>query len=144
VDEQVLADASQALLDAVEVALAPWVEQRLLARAPHLGPSAGDTARRAADVALAELRRLLTTDIDAQRTTPLQILRDAMAGPTAALSAAGVPPVPRDARQAEVDPDDVYDLGPATWADLGDGVGEAGLVWGAAKAMVHLDRHRDR
>jgi hypothetical protein len=142
VDPQLLADASQALLDALEAALAPWVEARLLALAPALGPAAGAAARQAADSAFAELRPLLAADIDAQRTTPLQIVRDAMSGPTATLSAAGVAPVPRDARQAELDPGDVYDLGPATWSDLGEAVGDAGLVWGAAKAMVHLDRHR--
>ena len=48
------------------------------------------------------LRELLTTDVDAQRTNPLPILRSAVRFPTAVLQAAGVPPVERDA-QAERD-----------------------------------------
>jgi hypothetical protein len=99
-------------------------------------------ARACADDTVRRLRELLAADIDQQRTTPLQLVRDAMATPTAALLAAGVPTVARDPRQVEVEPGDVYDLGPATWADLGEDVGQAGLVWGAAKAMVHLRRHR--
>jgi hypothetical protein len=75
--------------------------------------------------------------------TPLQLVRDVMAAPTAALAAAGVPPARRDPGQVELDPGDLYDLGPARWSDLGDAVGDAALAWGAAKAMVHLDRHRD-
>ena len=35
-------------------------------------------------------------------------------------------------------PDDVYDLSPATFADVDPALHEPGLVWGAAKAHVHL------
>ena len=142
-DETVIDEASARLLRAVEANLAPWLQGRLVDLAPMLGPEVAAVAARCADVVLPELRELLATDIDQQRTTPLQLVRDAMAGPTAALAAAGVAVADRDPQQARLDPNDVYDLGPARWADLGEEVGDAGLMWGAAKAMVHLQRHRD-
>jgi hypothetical protein len=39
-------------------------------------------------------------------------------------------------------PDDVYDLTPASFADVDPALHEPGLVWGAAKAHVHLARRR--
>ena len=38
-------------------------------------------------------------------------------------------------------PNDIYALGPRAWSDFGEDVGDAGLRWGAAKAMVHRQRH---
>jgi hypothetical protein len=53
-----------------------------------------------------------------------------------------VPAIERD-RQAEAQfPDDDYDLTPASFADLDPALHEPGLRWGAAKAHVHLRRHR--
>ena len=39
-------------------------------------------------------------------------------------------------------PDDVYDLVPASFAEVDPELHEPGLVWGAAKAHVHLARRR--
>ena len=36
----------------------------------------------------------------------------------------------------------LYDLSPASFADLAPALKEPGLVWGAAKAHVHLSRRR--
>ena len=138
-----LADASERLVTTVDEVFAPWVRRRMLAVAPALGTVADEVADRCAAALSPRLRELVSEDIDRQRTTPPRLVREVMAAPTAALAGAGVPPVRRDPRQAELDPRDVYDLGPARWSDLGEEVGEAALVWGAAKAMVHLDRHRD-
>jgi hypothetical protein len=143
VDPSVLADASERLVAAVDEAFEPWVRGRMLAVAPELGSVADEVAARCSALLVSQIRELVSEDIDRQRTTPLQLVRDIMAAPTAALVGAGVPPVRRDPRQVELDPLDVYDLGPVRWTDLGEQVGEAALVWGAAKAMVHLDRHRD-
>jgi hypothetical protein len=49
--------------------------------------------------------------------------------------------VARDAFEQERFPDDVYGLMPASFADFGPEVGEAGLAWGAAKAWEHKRRH---
>ena len=39
-------------------------------------------------------------------------------------------------------PDDVYDLSPASFADVDPALHEPGLMWGAAKAHVILHRRR--
>ena len=135
------------LVAAVDAALGPWVADAVARRYPGPVPedlvaeiaAAADRARR--DV-VPRLRNLLDLDIDAQWTNPLAIIRTAVAHPNDVLATAGVAPVERDAYDARINPDDVYDLAPATFADLGPGVHEPGLLWGAAKAHVHLQRHR--
>ena len=141
-----------ALADAIEAALPGWVERcvaRRLAETPGgNGSLAGVTAaavvageRARAEIA-PRIRALLDTDIDEQRTTPLALLRTAVDYPASVLAAAGVPPVERDDVQVRLFPDDVYDLTPATFADVDPALAEPGLVWGAAKAWAHLQRHQ--
>ncbi len=48
----------------------------------------------------------------------------------------------RDAQSARFQPDDVYDLAPASFADLAPELHDLGISWGAAKAHVHLQRRR--
>jgi len=139
---------AQALCDAVDRALPGWVVGHVdrLTRAYRgtTDPETHDAAVLAGERARVEvgarLAALLATDVDAQRTNPLSILRGAVRYPTAVLQAAGVPAVVRDEFAERVLPDDVYDLAPATWRDLGDEVHEAGIVWGAWKAKQHLER----
>jgi hypothetical protein len=87
------------------------------------------------------MRSLVEADIDEQRTTPLALLRSAVRYPTEVLQAAGVPPVDRDPVQTRLMPTDIYDLAPATFADVDPALAEPGMVWGAAKAMAHRQRH---
>ena len=86
------------------------------------------------------MRTLLALDVDDQRANPLALLRKAARYPTEVLRAVSVPQIERDPDQVRLLPDDVYDLAPARFADLGPEVGELGLVWGAAKAHEHLRR----
>lgn len=79
---------------------------------------------------------LAETDIDRQRTTPLSIFRAACEPVADFLRARSVPPVAAEG----VDP---YGIHPAQLADIGPAVHEAGMMWGAAKAAVHLQRRRD-
>ena len=102
--------------------------------------SAADRAVVLAEVA-SELRALLEADIDAQTTTPLSLLRQAVRFPTEVLRAGGVPPVQRDSFAEASFPDDDYDLAPASLADVDPDLLEPGLAWGAAKAMAHRRRH---
>ncbi len=88
-----------------------------------------------------EVVALLKADIDDQRTTPLALLRTAVRYPTEVLRAAGVPPVERDPIQTRLLPDDLYDLSPASFADVDPALAEPGMVWGAAKALAHRRRH---
>lgn len=148
-DANLVAELGRALADAVVAALPAWVASSVerVARAAGVavGPDA-DAVRAAAAAALAEveprLRALLAADIDDQRDTPLNVVRATVGFPTAVLRAAGVPPVVRDRFHVERFPDDVYGLVPAAFADLGDAVHEAGIRWGAAKAIAHQRRHR--
>jgi hypothetical protein len=87
------------------------------------------------------LRRLLLADVDAQRATPLQLVREAIVYPTEVLRAAGVPPVERDRFTVDRFPDDDYGLTPASLGALDPSLGELSVVWGAAKAVAHRRRH---
>lgn len=149
-EDAALAGYAAALADAVDAALPAWVERsvrRLLAAAGRDGDAAvlADAAvagrRAVADVGAA-VRRLLATDVDAQPTGPLAVLRGAVRYPTEVLRRAGVPPVARDEFAERAFPDDVYDLSPATWADVDPSLHEPGMTWGAAKAWVVLARRR--
>ena len=111
-----------------------------------LPPPVDDAVREAADSAsgavVEPLRALLATDVDAQATNPLSLLRGAVPFPTRVLAAAGVPEVERDADAQRLFPDDVYDLTPGSFADIDTDLHEPGLVWGAAKASVVLKRRK--
>ncbi len=140
-----------ALADAVTDALPGWVERsvaRLVSAWTGSPPPAAvvdaarEAGRRAAAEVGGEVRALVEADVDDQRTTPLSLLRGAVRYPTEVLRAAGVPPVERDAVQERLLPDDVYDLAPATFADLDPALAEPGMLWGAAKALAHRRRHQ--
>jgi hypothetical protein len=131
-----------ALVDAVDVAIEEWVVAAVRARAHGLDEQAADAAARCRHDIVPRLRALVVLDLDSQPTTPLEILRNAGSYPTAVLAAAGVAPIRRDDFDERRDPDDVYGVAPVAFADLGAAVGAAGIVWGAAKAHVHLARRR--
>jgi len=145
-DAQRLEILAAALADAIEAALPGWVERAVAARAgpaaDSLRAAAADAGRRAAAETAAEIRGLLATDVDEQRAGPLAVLRGAVRHPTEVLRAAGVPPVRRDPFAVRAFPDDVYDLSPATWADVDPALHDHGILWGAAKAHVVLARRR--
>jgi hypothetical protein len=149
-DAAALARYARELADGIEAAISGWVvacvERILVAYRGQVGvderraaEAAGADAR--ADVA-PQVRALLQTDIDEQRTSPLALVRGAVRYPTAVLEQAGVPPVERDPFTVRQFPDDPYDLVPASFADLDPALHEPGLTWGAAKAHVHLARRR--
>jgi hypothetical protein len=149
-DDAALAAYGATLADGIEAALPSWVErsvQRLLvawtgAAAPEAMASARAAGLAARDDVAPRVRALLAEDVDEQRQNPLALVREAVRYPSAVLAGAGVPPVERDALAVEQHPDDDYDLAPATFADLDPSLHGPGLEWGAAKAHVHLRRHR--
>jgi hypothetical protein len=140
---------AQALFDGIEAAVPGWVERcverRLLdykgATDEEVMSAAAGAGRRAQTEVASSLRALLETDIDAQATTPLSLLRQAVRYPTEVLRAAGIPPVRRDSFAESSFPEDDYDLAPASLADVDPDLVEFGLAWGAAKAMAHRRRH---
>jgi len=85
----------------------------------------------------AELRALLAQAPEAQRATPVEIARHAVAVPTEILAGAGVPAVERDAFEQRRWPDDHYGLMIHSLAELGDPRLDAGqLEWGVVKAAL--------
>lgn len=140
----------QQLLDAVDAAVAPWVNRcvRSVAAAQEitLTPDAERRIGEAADATRAEVRERLTTllslDVDQQRGNPLDVLRRAVVHPTALLRALGARPLARDEFAERMFPDDVYGLSPASFADVDESLTEPGIIWGAWKAKTVLDRRR--
>ncbi len=149
-DEARLVELAGQLAAAVVDALPGWVERSVRRVAAEAGVDLGPEhetllaaeAAAAASGPGAAVRELLSLDIDAQATGPLALLRTAVVNPTRVLETLGVPPVRRDAVAEAQFPDDPYDLTPASFADIDPGLHEPGLAWGAAKAFVHMRRHR--
>lgn len=149
-DAAALARHAEALADAVGGAIPGWVERSVrrvlddqgIAVDEAVATQLAEVARRAQDEGATRLRELLTTDIDRQRTNPLGILRSLVRYPTEVLRTAGARPVDRDEFSRRSFPDDIYGLSPAAFADIDPALHEPGLVWGAAKAHVHLARRR--
>jgi hypothetical protein len=149
-DAAALARHAARLADGIDGAIPGWVERsvrRVLAdQGIEIDEATAGAIADAAAAARAEgtprVRALLATDVDEQGTNPLSILRGLVRHPTAVLRSAGARPVARDAFAVRSFPDDVYDLAPAAFADVDPGLHEPGLVWGAAKAHVHLARRR--
>lgn len=151
-DDDELRAYGAALADAVDEVLEGWVVASVerVMRAwqggappePAVVAHAVEAGRAAREEVVPELRALLALDVDEQRTNPLTLLRRAVRYPTAVLREAGVPPVVRDDFAERSFPDDDYGLTPAAFADVDPALHEPGLVWGAAKARVHLVRRR--
>jgi len=146
-----LSEYASSLADAVDALLGPWVErsveriyvQQLTRRPPQeVRDAAALAGTEAREEVVPKVRALLALDIDEQRSSPLSVLRSAARFPTRVLLDAGVPAPVRDEFLQKQFPDDVYDLGPAAFADLDPVLHEPGLIWGAAKAHVHLARRR--
>lgn len=143
--EQQLAECAQVLADGIAQALPGWVMASVESRLTEVGPeirAAAEAAGAAARVEVgAEVARLLAADVDAQRENPLAVLRRAVRYPTDVLRAVGAAPVERDDFAIDRFPDDVYDLTPASFADIHPDLQALGLTWGAAKAFVYRRRH---
>lgn len=144
-DEAALAAYASVLVDAVSVVAASWIERLILLRAPELaGAAEVDRASgEGAATIVAELRTLLERDISEQAIGPLEVLRRGVRFPTAVLRSAEVAPVARDEFAMRAFPEDLYDLTPASFGAVDPSLHEPGLMWGAAKAHVHLRRRRE-
>ena len=148
-DAEALSMHARALADAVSETLPGWISRAMRTAAGDrpgrdLERIAAQVADRTRQEVLPRLRQLLESDIDDQADTPLSIVRTSASLAATALVEAGVPAPRRDDFARERLPDDLYDLGPVSFADLGPEVQERALTWGAAKAHVHLARRRER
>jgi hypothetical protein len=149
-DDRAFARFGDELVRAVESSLGDWIESCVHRVLREQGGTIDEqTATLIAAARLeatrdvvAELRAVLALDIDEQRTNPLSILRAAVRYPTQVLRTVGAQPIERDAFDEQSFPDDEFALTPAAFADFAPAVHDAGIVWGAAKAHVHLQRRR--
>jgi dihydrodipicolinate synthase/N-acetylneuraminate lyase len=142
-----LEEASAALLDGVDRALPPWAAraaETLLSawgkldadRQREIVAAAREAGEQAARRVAAELAELLALDPAEQRATPLQIIRTAVAEPTAVLAEAGMPDVVRDPFEERAWPEDRFGLIPRTLRDLDPELAAVHFAWGVAKAAV--------
>lgn len=146
-DEQ---QPARRLLDTTARVAAPWLHRSTITAAARGGveiepddAELSSVVDAAVDRLMSDLSALLATDVDEQRTNPLSLFRDAVAGPTRLLLARDVRPPVTDRFAADHFPEDVFGLGPATWSDVDPELHEPGLTWGAWKAMTVLRRRRD-
>lgn len=144
-----LAEAAEMLAGGAIAALPGWVERCVADACERAGVAAADLSEAAHEAGLrcaAEigppLQELLATDVDAQASTPLTVLRSAVRFPTQVLTDGGVPAPQRDEFDASRFGDDIYGLTPASFADIDPELGPIGIAWGAAKAYEVLQRRR--
>jgi len=146
-----MTDPGTTLADAIDAVLPAWVERSVdrvyRAQQKQAPPEAVTDAAKDAGLAAAadigpKVRALLAADVDAQYTTPLSLVRQAVPYASAVLQQAGVPEMRRDAVDAAMFPEDLYGLTPANFGDVDPSLTDPGLVWGAAKAWTHRRRHQ--
>jgi len=151
-DEQrglaLLQKASDAILVGVERELPGWVERSVRRILDAWGRTPSDTRERAERDAVdagraatgrvvGELRELFALDAEAQRSTPLELVRRAYRESIAVLAAVGIPSVERDEFAERAWPDDTYGLVVHGLGDLGDeDLAPLQMAWGLAKAKV--------
>lgn len=144
-DVSLLEDYPRALCESVIEAYPTWLASRISAIANGAIPAEtiADVAKSCADSMAPQLIDLLATDVDAQRSNPLQVLRLSTVEANNLLKNAAVVPPRRDEFEVSAMPHDEYAIGPLTWLDLGETVHEAGISWGAWKAATVLTRRRE-
>jgi len=142
-DEAMLRDYAAKLTDAVGKVATNWLYQLVDTRLPGSATAAAQRLDQAASELMDQLSELLAKDIADQAVGPLELLRRAVSVPTEVLAEAGVAPVERDPFAMKNFPDDIYGLTPANFGEVDPSLHEPGLVWGAAKAHVHLRRRRE-
>ena len=149
-DEARLSAIAADLADRIDAVVAGWITRLVVTRVEQWRGDASAEVRAEAGVAgeaaradlMPRMRRLLEADIDDQTANPLELLRHATRHAQAVLEGMGMPAVERDQFAQRSFPTDVYDLMPATWADVDPSLHEPGITWGAAKAFVHKARRR--
>lgn len=147
-DERQLAAYADTLHAGVVAAVPGWIRRVAISRAES-GQAVVDVialdlaAAATAGLVDAELRRILDADVDRGTGSPLAAVRAAIGPVTELLEKWGTPHRSRDDFVADAFPEDRYEIGPASFADIDAELHEPGLIWGAARAHVHLRRRRE-
>jgi hypothetical protein len=150
-DDQRLAEIAADLLDAMVDAIPAWVRRTVEARAAGSEialdePQRGRIAQVASDLAAAltpQLEQVLTADVDGGSGSPLAVVRSGTGTLNDLLDELGIPRPARDDFSVSRFPEDRHDIGPAAFVDIDESVHEPGIMWGAARAHVHLRRRRE-
>lgn len=135
-----------ALGDVVVAAVPLWLRGVFIARLgsdARLDERFDDLVTRLQSELKDRFTRLATADIDEPISGPLEQIRQATSGATYLLRELDASPVVRDEAVATLYPEDVFSIGPTAARELGQEVHDASIAWGAAKAYLHLHRHRD-
>jgi len=144
-DEARLARIAADLEAGLDAALPGWLRQTSKTLCPTVEPEALENAIAETMAEFSpRLSAVLHADVDAGAGNPLAVVRSSTARVTALLQAAGARPAARDEFDARAFPDDVFGFGPSAFADIDASLHEVGLVWGAARAHVHLRRRREQ
>ncbi len=129
--------ASAAVVDAFVAAYPGYLQRRLDELGVEVDVS--DATRQGTEWLQGELGQWQRTEAASQRRGPLQIFQTALAFPTAALQAAGVPVARRDAGAISALPGDTHALAPASSREIGEEAWRAHVAWGVAKAKLVAD-----
>lgn len=114
----------------------------LTERGVEIVPVIADGIVAGADVLDGLLRLLERTEAGRQRSSPLELFREALIPVDHAMDVAGVPVDRRDEQQQALVPWDRYDLSPGSSRQLGAEAHEAHLRWGLEKVAAHAARPR--
>ncbi|MDA8070081.1 MAG: hypothetical protein M0Z82_00450 [Actinomycetota bacterium] len=154
VDDVLMAAVSARFADRAATVLPGWMAERAVAVLQSAGLPAAAVAAAADEVhrrgsaaggrAAGALRQLVDTDVDLQRSTPLAVVRASVGGLSELLHRIGVEPPARPEALVRAAPEDSFGLAPSSWSEVDADLADAALTWGAAKAAVHLRRHRPR
>ena len=147
-----MADGARRIVAGVQQLAGPWVENAVMRvvqawdrldqeALTRVRADAGAAAEGAATRVTRELEAFFAQDVEAQRTTPLVIVRSLRVEATEVLRQAGIPEIERDPYDERAFPDDIYGIVPKSMTELGDeDLGGALLAWGLGKARVLRDR----
>lgn len=127
---------SETLRNALCDVYRPWVAHVIEARGWSVSDAMTDTLVAGEAWLRDELDTLLAQPYNQQRRGPLELFQEAMRFPTEVLAEEGHDPIEREAAVVNALPGDIFDLAPASSAQLGDAVWQAHLRWGAAKAAA--------
>ena len=133
---------SETLRNALCDVYRPWVVHVMEARGWSVSDAMADALLDGEAWLREELGALLAQPFTLQRRGPLELFQEAMRFPTEVLVEEGRDPVERAAAVVNALPGDIFDLAPASSAQLGDDVWQAHLRWGAAKAAAIVKPER--
>lgn len=148
-DEAVLRKIAADFADQLTESLPGWIDRIVRQRIREAGLRVDDQAERliaecATDTSAVlgpKVRAVVLADVDLAAGSPLATIRDGVAPVNEMLTEIGVGPSVRDRAASEMFPDDIHDLGPASFAEIHPELQDGGIAWGAARAYVHLQRH---